>query len=219
MLKESELRAGCLYRVDRMDDSRYEVCIGKIPVQTSCYAFMELGLVPTGATLETFPINRLANYAFNQPRRVIIHQAMWGIMEYARMKYTYLGHICEPTEQAIKAWITQLKLSGYIIDNQVLPGITILGDWNKREKLPCVQRFRKGSIYVEEELAYIRTRTEYVDNDIIWRYIGKQGKYFVWQWKFLKDTRWRPHEKYEKQLENMVVFRTDESWHHVVKER
>jgi arginyl-tRNA synthetase len=93
----------------------------------------------------------------------------------------------------------------------------ILGDWNNRKKLPCVQRFRKGSIYVREDLAYIRTRIPYHNNDKLWRYLGKQEDYYIWGWKYINDLWWTEPVQFEKPLENMVVFRQNAKGYQVVR--
>jgi hypothetical protein len=219
-----ELRAGCLYRYNNGSFDTYNVCIGKIPKLKDYYVFMYVGYVPRGVTLETYSLNE----AVNHNGSVLLGSNKVDDL----YNYTYLGKVIkEPTERAIKTWITQLKLSGievhdYMMDihnandltvTQITHDEIILGDWNNRKKLPCVQRFRKGSIYVREDLAYIRTRIPYHNNDKLWRYLGKQEDYYIWGWKYINDLWWTEPVQFEKPLENMVVFRQNAKGYQVVR--
>jgi hypothetical protein len=207
----------------------YLVCIGKMPKMKDYYVFMKVGYVPNGATLETYSLNEAFNYNGRKVDLITIEVDDHKFYHY----YTYLGKVIkEPTERAIKAWITQLKLSGievkdYMVDvpyahnYQITHGDILLGDWNNREKLSCVQRFRKGSIYVEEELAYLRVRTPYVKTDKVWMYLGKQEKYYYWERMNVEEIGteaiFSSTREYEKQLENMVLFRRNAKGYQVVR--
>jgi hypothetical protein len=207
MITESEIKAGYLYRRNIAGDmATYIVCIGKTTINPFCYAFVELGdinvLVPCDATLENYPLSK----HFSNPKNRVITLCSLDMrnLDY----YTYLGKVCDETEQEIKAWITRFKLMGFEVKDYL--GGThehiILGNWRNRSKNKGVKRYRVGKLYIED----IGNRNIEVKNRRIWRYLGKQGKYFVWESKLLKDKYWDMHHKFDKQLEHMVVYKPNE---------
>jgi hypothetical protein len=178
-----EMKAGYLYKVcvvgGKPKDTiyKYIVCIGKDITVKSHYCLLVSFIenVPKEANLVNFPLSK-----FNR-RKVEIYAVALSDANLSR--YVCLGKICEPTEQAIKAWLTQLKLSGYIVEagNSASVCNYYIGDWRKRKKLPYVLDLQAGHWYVKEELAYMRMKTPYQSTDVIWNYVGMQsGGDYLW---------------------------------------
>jgi hypothetical protein len=197
--KESDIKVGCVYRYT-VDQSIYLVFLGRIAGYWHEWQIISWNeYVPKDATLETYPLSKMGH-------EFLLYKT--GVADIKCL--TYLGKICEPTEQAIKVWLTQIKLSGYVIDGK-LDSKVVLGDC----KLPKVRNFGVGKYYVEEALAFRRLKILYQYEDTIWRYCGKEGQYYVWDaidyFLLLIDGENAKYErhKYTTQLRNMVVFRPD----------
>jgi hypothetical protein len=133
-----------------------------------------------------------------------------------------LGKVLDSTEQAIKAWITQLKLSGYILLNNHPLYLYYIGDWRKRKKLAYAKHFVEGIFYVKEGLAYIRTKTPYSNDDIVWCYLGKSDGYYFWtSYTFevsIKEGSGRVlrQHRLKKHPSGMVELRTNQQGYQVV---
>jgi hypothetical protein len=207
-----EIKAGYLYAVGLKNtlslqyDLQYVVCLGKrVLERDSFYLF---------ALWENSIINEksrgVESFRHMRGKVNIVYISCVGI--------SYLecyGKVVSPTE--IKAWLVSLKLSGLCIFNmeELNKPFLYVGDWTKREKLPCVKRFRKGGLYVEEGLAYIRTKSKYESRDEIYRYMGKDNDCFCWDILVVGDI-WaydmiavfdRNRKRLKNQLRNMVEYR------------
>jgi hypothetical protein len=201
----SGIKAGyvykCIYNIT--GQAAYMVCIGKIITRLPTWQFVTfLDLIPENATLETHPLSGLITKSVELQAKSI------NPTEHL----VCLGKVIEPTEIAIKGWLTQLKLAGYTIYREFNRDL-ILGDWRNRERIPYVKRFRIEQFYVKEELAYLRTKIPYQINDIIWRYLGKRGKYYVWQCKTIGDYKWGKEQELEWQLREMVAYKPNDEWY------
>lgn len=88
--------------------------------------------------------------------------------------------VVEPNVSAIRAWLTQLKLSGYIFENS-FSFDTYLGDWTKRTKLKSVTKnFKVGAWYIKEPLASAKQCIPYTGQELVFYCGSKDGDYFRW---------------------------------------
>jgi hypothetical protein len=84
-------------------------------------------------------------------------------------------------EQAILNWLANWELrGGKIFGFQETKSNAYIGDWNKRQKLPCAKNFELGLGYVKEPVAYVRQFVPYNATDILWIYAGKEFNKYIW---------------------------------------
>jgi hypothetical protein len=230
-----DIRAGYLYKhISGNDASVYLVCVGKLLGRnTQYFEFIKFEeFLPVSATLESHPLNTL------ETRQLSINMysetGLRAIIGHPFDNLVCLGKIIDAKEEkTIKAWITQLKLSGYNIsgtqDKEVY-----LGDWKKRKKLPCVRKFVVGKKYVQEELAFLRTRVPYTHTrqlqphesyDIIWEFAGMDGDKYLWTSIWYENSAFNPKNKWQRNstpyaiMENfkdMVEFKPDAEGYQIV---
>jgi hypothetical protein len=210
---KGKIKAGYLYLKEYYGtETTYAVCIGKVVSASTVYQFVEfMEVVPNRATLKTYPLSCLTTK--------VVEINMLGFSDLGRL--TCLGKVIEePTEQEIKKWITQLKLSGYSIEGSFNDKV-ILGDWRKRKRLRCATNFGVGKCYVDEELGYCRTKRPYNDDDIIWYYAGRDGDSYIWLEIYYKDYRrvdgqiaYKRHTT-STQHKNMVLFKVNSEGYQV----
>jgi hypothetical protein len=85
------------------------------------------------------------------------------------------------TEQQIKAMLAQFSLTGSPIYNKL--GRFYVGDYTKREHLPCVasKNLVYDKVYLEEDLAYaIKDTHMLMRGDYVWLYRANLGGKYEW---------------------------------------
>lgn len=115
-----------------------------------------------------------------------------------RPEYRYMisGDIKLLEKNEINKWITQLKLSGHqFISSSEVKCFGYIGDWKKREKIPCEERCVKNEVYVREPVAYLAIhglKLGEQENIPLWAYSGTEiwGLDYLYLWEETTTKLW-----------------------------
>jgi hypothetical protein len=178
-VKSEEIKLGYVYYAYEFGYNCVWVCIGKcIGWKTQPYIFIEVYLKNYDGSIAEYDVNRVLT-ELNAGRFYV--KDIFSVPECRNKRFSTFAEFGLVQEigklwdvNRIKGILTQLKLSGcsgYISEG--VRNYGYIGDWTKREKLPCVTEFKVGLYYIKEPLAYVKQRERIISQkDSVWIYRG-----------------------------------------------
>jgi hypothetical protein len=231
-VNEKNIKLGYLYcRVNDRLQYVFFVCVGKcIALKEAPYIFASVNFpIPytdeqssiLSEAIRLFKAGKYSKYinlwcksSADIMREV---QYMGTLTIFSGVGMYVVGKLLEPNE--ICGWFAQLKLAGFSFSNTTnVSKYGYIGDWETRDKLPCVDKFEVGGTYIKEPLAYVRKDNHLFESwiDAVWVYKGKKKRgdieVYVWEERICtsKSGLVVKHHTSKYQYSDMVKFNEDE---------
>lgn len=197
-------------------ESTVKVCIGKCIAVTGTVYVMAVLSLKNGSIEDNNVLLQAVKSGCFVKSVFVVDMSSVGIEDYS----VCLGKVIDTDK--IDLWLSQLRIMGCTFQyTDRVRKYGYIGDWKKREKLPCIKEFEIGKVYIKEPLAYVRgtIRTLFY-SDILFVYRGTKqinenilylwDEYSVFRWKYNKEDANRHHQVRERYT-NMVEVHW-ESW-------
>jgi hypothetical protein len=180
LVKAKDIKAGYLY-LDKYNKYTLYMCIGKCIARKGYYYAFEVlkcDYIYAYSIEEVFNrIMKSRKYRFEGVHILPDFEDEKAVFDLA---FYELGKFIEP--EKINARIAQLKMCGLIKKERNVDFYideVYIGDWRKRNKLPCVTKFEKGKYYMREPLYALKKQTGLLLGESpIWRYGGSEIRYY-----------------------------------------